>query len=433
MNPVPAATRCDDGPVHADPASREAARLDAFQRQHDISGPEAVALYLTNLVDAASLSARQVRYRLRLLDRAAEPSGQPLPSSERVVAMTLRSIRRALPPATPGETQPLYLEDITAMLDALRADRLPQKQDMALVLLANATGMTASSLRRLTWTHMRLGRDAVTVRVPPNSHSQGPTGAVTIESADFPRTVEALRELRRAAAPGTGRVFRGEARGAAEEAPTGPVLATAPGRGGSWTQSLLTAAPEPTLEPWLDILGQPRLSQLRDAALVSLAFTACLSSTEATRLTCGDIHTSAHGLRLNVPGRRGPTGVPYSRGRHCPVGYWLSWFAALERRGSADAAAPAFPAVHGHTIARKNGLDDLNMTHIVRKLCQEARLEGDFSFTSLRVGFVRTAIRAAVPEPLILQQAGLRTMTGLQTHVRREQLIADSVAGRLGL
>ena len=79
------------------------------------------------------------------------------------------------------------------------------------------------------------------------------------------------------------------------------------------------------------------------------------------------------------------------------------------------------------------GLDKTTLNWIVHGLARDARLTGEFCFMSLRSGFVRTAVRAGVPDPLILSQAGFRTMQGLLRHSRREHLVRDSIAGRVGL
>lgn len=413
--------------------AREASRLEAFQQQYDVHRVDALVLYLTDLADTQSLNSDQIRYRLRLLDKAAARSGQPLPSQNRVVMTTMRGLYRQVPRGRIREPQPLYLEDVTAILDALRAERLPQQQDIALVQLANATGMTARALRRLTWADVRLRRDCVGLRVTPSGAAHGPRGDIVIRVGQFPRTVEAMRELRRLAGPVPGPVFARQPGHAATPAHIRSVLRDAPGRGTHWSWQAVTSSPEELLQSCLTELRQPRLMQLRDASLVALAFSACLSSIEATRLACGDVSVSDRGLRLQISGRRHPVGIPHSRGRHCPVGYWLAWQAALSQHSRAGPGDPAFPAVRGEVVMGTVGIDALTLIRIVQDRSRAAGLQGEFSFTSLRIGFIRTAARLDVPASLILQQAGLRTMRGLLVHVRRERLITDSVASRVGL
>jgi integrase len=413
--------------------AREATRLRAFQRQHCIDGLDAVILYLINLVDGESLNADQVRYRLLLLDKAAARDGQPVPSRNRVVRTTMRGLYREVARSRSREPQPLYLEDVAAMLDALRAERLPQQQDVSLVLLANATGMTTRALRSLTWADVRVRREGLTLRVPPSVATYGPRGEMAVSVDQFPRTVEAVRDLRRLAGPVPGPVYAMRPGRAASAARARSVLRGAPGRGKQWTWEVATPSPEASLEQCLAVLQRPRLTQLRDAALVTLAFSGCLSSVEATRLCCGDVQVSERGLELHIAGRQRPTGVPYSRGRHCPVGYWTAWLAALDEHGRASPKAPAFPGVRGEVVTGSSGLEAVELIRIVKRRAVAAGLQGEFSFTSLRIGFIRTAARAGVPAPLILQQAGLRTMRGLLLHVRRERLLSDSVAGRVGL
>lgn len=134
---------------------------------------------------------------------------------------------------------------------------------------------------------------------------------------------------------------------------------------------------------------------------------------EATGLRCGDVQAVDGGLQLSVPGRRRPTGVPAARGRHCPLTYWTTGRRASPIRPAQRPACPRFPAIAGRVVTGDVGLNALTLIRIVDDAAKGARLAEDYTWTSLRIGFVRTAVRGKPPEPLIIERAGLHTLKGL--------------------
>jgi len=148
-------------------------------------------------------------------------------------------------------------------------------------------------------------------------------------------------------------------------------------------------------------------------------------------LRVGHVRVAPEGLLLAVPGRRDITAVPRSD-RYCPVEAWTAWADRLHRTEQAGPASPALPRVM-KTVVGDEAVDASNLSRIVANRAAAAGLRGEFAFTSLRVGFLRTAARAGVPEHLVLRQAGLRWLHSVELHVRRERLVSHSVAGRLGL
>jgi hypothetical protein len=241
-----------------------------------------------------------------------------------------------------------------------------------------------------------------------------------------------MRALRHLSGPGPGYVF-----GTTPDRPGGrawssDITAALPARQRTWTWQAVQPLPESQLADALQALDQPSLRQLRNAALVTLSFAACLTGLEASRLTCGQVADGQAGLRVHLPHRRQDVAVPLARGRHCPVLSWRAWRAALETTGAGTADSPAFPAIHGEGVPGQ-ALELLGLFRCVSELAANAGLSGEFGFTSLRLGFIRTALRAEVPETLILAQSGLVTMRGLELHARRERLVSHSIAGLVGL
>jgi hypothetical protein len=392
-------------------------------------------LYLTHLLDEEQLTGGQLRHRLRLLDRGSMLAGHSPPSRSRVMRSFMRGLYQSAALGSNHNREPLYLEEILCILDGIADDRLSQQQDVALILLANATGLTLRSLQVLTWNDVRLRRDRINVDSPRRGGSHGPNGRLQILAASQPQTVQAMKELRAKVGPAARAVFGdSSADEVASLVRLRRVLSALPARGSArWSWNLASPVDELELAPIIRALHVPSARQRRDAALVALAFTACLTAVEANQLRCGHVVVTRQGLLLNIPGRATATGVPPARGRHCPVALWQSWHAELLRQHRGAGTAPAFPAMRGSLVSGVEGLDNLTMIRIVERLALQARLDGHYSFTSLRIGFVRTAVRAGVSEPAILEQAGLRTLAGLMVHVRRERLVTHSVSGLVAL
>lgn len=73
------------------------------------------------------------------------------------------------------------------------------------------------------------------------------------------------------------------------------------------------------------------------------------------------------------------------------------------------------------------------LSHVVRLRSRAALLRGRYSFTSLRIGFIRTAARASVPIHLVYQQAGVQALQSIELHYRRERLLQHNLIDHLGL
>jgi site-specific recombinase XerD len=193
------------------------------------------------------------------------------------------------------------------------------------------------------------------------------------------------------------------------------------------------AATVAEMQPLVAFLTRPTPRQHRDRALLTLGFAACLTAKEAMALRVGDVKVESKGLLLRLQARRSPTAIPHSRNAsYCPTLAWEVWRQCLEASRQAQPDDPAFPGIH-YNVIRDQNLAAPNLFRIVSGHCADAGFTGDYSFTSLRIGFIRTAGRASVPDQLILRQAGLNSMHSVALHVARERLITHSVAGRLGL
>lgn len=418
-----------DGSCHT-----ERGRFLDFCAQYRLpNSPEAVALYLVHLLDSQPRSIAALRYRLRLLDLAAGLAGEPLPSRDTGLRLFLRGLHRSLGTGTEYNRTPLYLEDVDALLHAVERDRTHQLRDVAFVLLADSTTLPVDVLRQLRWHQLRLRKHELVLTVPQQWRARGPRGRLVVPArggATCP--VEAMRGWSRHVGPANGYVFSTRA-----QRPVGMVRAAQlvdplPSREPLWRHGI-TPAGDDVLLPYLQQLTATRPRELRDKAAILLAFTACLTSEETRQLRVGHVSAVPEGLLLRVPGRSLPVGVPRARRAYrCPVTAWMEWLAALSERGADQVDQVAFPQVQEQAISNRP-LDGYGPTWLVKRRCEQAALYGDYGFTSLRIGFIRTAARAGVPEQVILRQAGLNRLDSVLLHVRRERLVTHSVAGRVGL
>lgn len=418
-----------DGSCHA-----EQARFLSFCAHYGLPAtPEAVALYLVHLLDSRSRSMAALRYRLRLLDLAAGLAGQPLPSRDTGLRLFLRGLRRTLATGLEHNRTPLYLEDIDSLLHAVDRDRTHQLRDIALVLLADATTLPADVLRQLSWHQLRLRRAELVVTLPEQWRARGPRGRLTVAARTGPTCpVEAIRDWSRHVGPANGYAFTTRAGRPPGMRRVAQLLAPLPSRGPLWRRGIIPAGDD-LLLPYVQALASPRPRELRDRAAILLSFTACLTAEQARQLRVGDVSKVPEGLLLRVPGRSRAVGVPRGRLAHrCPVTAWTAWREALAAQGLDHDDQPAFPQVQQQEISSRP-LDGYGPTWLVKQRCEQAALYGDYGFTSLRIGFIRTAARAGVPEQVILRQAGLSRLDSVLLHVRRERLISHSIAGQVGL
>ncbi len=294
------------------------------------------------------------------------------------------------------------------MVDAIARPRRQQLRDAAVLLLANATGLPTQVLGALRWDHVQFRRASLEVTVPPMpSRGPRPYSPLTVPAASggcCPR--EALLRWRREAGPAQQPLFSLNHRSCdvSEIRPVVSLLGTAPSRPGS---ARLRLAGE-GLEGLVAQILAPQPRAVRDRALLLLAFTAALGTDEARRLLQADVVATDRGLQLRLPGRAEPwTAVPASRhGAPCPADAWHGWQHVLQARGLWSPDRPAFTQLAG-LVVKSQPLHEQGLNLIIHQDCAAAGLSGDWSFTSLRSGFIRTAIRAGAPEHVVGRQAGL--------------------------
>ncbi len=418
-------------------AQREQAAYESFCAEHALTpSAQAVTLYLTWLLDTERVHGRGLRYRLHLLDLHARLAGATVPSQDRDLRRYLRGLHREAALASPERgVDPLHVEMLHAVLDAIARPRRHQLRDVALLALANATGLPAQVLSELTWDRVRFLRQSLEVIVPPmprrGARPYSPISVQATPARCCPR--ETLLVWRREVGPAQQPVFslNGRSCDVADLRPVMTLLGAAPSPQTDIRRPRLST---PHSKHLADRLLAPHPRSVRDRALLLIAFTAALGTDEARRLRQADVVTAERGLRIRVAGRAETwTGVPAGRpGAPCPVEAWQRWEEVLTERGISGGDRPAFTQIAG-LVVRSEPLQEAGLNLIMHQDCAEAGLRGDWSFTSLRSGFIRTAIRAGAPEHVVGRQAGLTALKSVGRHANREQLVRVNAAGMVGL
>lgn len=395
-----------------------------------VPSPEAVPLYLTWLLEEGRVHGRGLRYRLQLLDVHARLSGGPVPSQNADLRLYLRGLHRRAALASPetGIT-PLHKEAVHSLVQALFRPQLSQLRDAALLVLAAGTRLPAQVLRDLRWDQVRFNRDSVVVTVPDPPARSGRTETSFILPATGRSTCPraSLLAWRRAAGPSNGPVFGMSGR-PADVGRMRPVLALL---GPARTIGRLR---EPSLARAVAETLAPGPQAVRDRALVLIAFHAALGTDEAAALRQGDVRCEPRGIFVRLAGRREPvTPVPRAAGsRFCPAEAWEDWQELLCLRGLVECERPAFPKISwGSVTSSSMAAPGLNL--LVHRACEAAGLTGTYSFTSLRSGFIRSAVRAGVPEHVLARHVGLERLNSVGTHVDRELLLSSNAAALVGL
>jgi hypothetical protein len=172
--------------------------------------------------------------------------------------------------------------------------------------------------------------------------------------------------------------------------------------------------------------------QLRDRALLLIGYGAALWPAEATSLLACHIEVAPDGLLLAVPNRRFVTAIPGDPGMpYDATAAWEEWVSGAAPAGL-PAAWPAFPHIPRNSIWNEP-LDTTGLSYTVERAARRAQVESHYTFTSLRVGWIRTALRADAQSHDIAAHVDLRRLESVTLHDYRENLIRHSVAGQLGL
>jgi len=199
-------------------------------------------------------------------------------------------------------------------------------------------------------------------------------------------------------------------------------------------------------------------AEVRDRALLLLAFTSALRRSELTALDLAHLEPDPAGLLVHVirsktdqDAEGAYVGIPYaSRSRLCAVlavTAWCDRLTALLGVDHGDLAGPLFRPVDrrgklGSLGASRHGpdarLSDAAIRDAVIRRAKAAGLSpshGERFFTahSTRSGFATQAAANGASERAIMDQGRWRSLQVARSYIRRGSVFTDNAAGRLGL
>lgn len=176
---------------------------------------------------------------------------------------------------------------------------------------------------------------------------------------------------------------------------------------------------------------------IRDRALLLLGFAEALRRSEIAALDVGDIEQTGDGLVVTLrrskmdqeaAGRR--VGVPYgSNPATCPVRAYRAW---VEAAGLVQ--GPVFRPVDRHGNIGDGRITDRGVALVVKRRAESAGMDPvEVSGHSLRAGLATAAAAAGVPERVIAQTTGHKSMTVLRRYIREGNLFNENAAAAVGL
>ncbi len=183
----------------------------------------------------------------------------------------------------------------------------------------------------------------------------------------------------------------------------------------------------------LDVLGSS-VKDARDRALLLIGFAGAFRRSELIGLDVADVEHVRQGVILHLRksktdqlGQGRKIGIPYARGRHCPVAAIDAW---LERSGIVEGAI--FRNVNRHGQIASTRLSGEGVGLVVRERHKAAGLDiSGFSGHNLRAGFATSASQAGVSSFKIRQQTGHTSDAMLSRYIRAGELFANNAAGTL--
>jgi integrase len=183
----------------------------------------------------------------------------------------------------------------------------------------------------------------------------------------------------------------------------------------------------------LEAMGS-RLKDVRDRALLLLGFAGGFRRSELIGLNCDDMVPVRQGLEVSL--RRTKTdqngagrkiGIPYGRGRWCPVVALEQWLSAC---GVTEGAL--FRPIDRHQRIGIKRLSDEAVCLVVRERVRAAGIDPKgYSGHSLRAGLATSAAQAGVSSWKIRQQTGHASDAMLARYVRDGELFTGNAAGML--
>ncbi|MEZ5814220.1 MAG: tyrosine-type recombinase/integrase [Alphaproteobacteria bacterium] len=176
------------------------------------------------------------------------------------------------------------------------------------------------------------------------------------------------------------------------------------------------------------------LKGYRDKALLILGFCAALRRSELCAVRVEDLEFTAQGLILTLPrsktdvlGKGRKIGIPFGRGRICPVTLVRLW-----REQSSIENGPLFVSIRKGGKPTGEQLSDRSIANIIKHYAEKAGLSPDkYSGHSLRSGLCTSAAQHGVSSWKIRAQTGHRSDSMLARYIRDGDIFTDNAAGAI--
>jgi integrase len=176
------------------------------------------------------------------------------------------------------------------------------------------------------------------------------------------------------------------------------------------------------------------LRGVRDKALLLFGFAGGFRRSELVDLETADVTKHDEGIvimlrksKTDQTGQGRKIGIPFARGRHCPVKALGAWLETVP-----TAEGPIFRPIdrHGQTSVKRLSGQAVSLT--IRERLQKAGLDSaGFSGHSLRAGFITSAAKAGISSWKIRQQTGHASDAMLGRYIREVDMFVENAAGAL--
>lgn len=189
------------------------------------------------------------------------------------------------------------------------------------------------------------------------------------------------------------------------------------------------------LRQCLDELGDD-LRGRRDRAILLVGFAGALRRSELIGLDVDDLEQRTEGtvlaIRRSKTDQRGEgrsVGIPNGEHEHTsPTLALQAWLL-----GAGIQSGPVFRGISSSGFVRQSRLTDRQVARVVKRTCELAGLQGDYSGHSLRAGLATTAAAAGVSERAIMAQTGHRSVLIARSYIRPASIFAENAAALVGL
>lgn len=179
------------------------------------------------------------------------------------------------------------------------------------------------------------------------------------------------------------------------------------------------------------------LKGTRDRALLLTGFALASRRSELVRISRESLEFCEEGVVVHLgrtktdqEGVGRSVGIPFGADPEtCPVRALARWLAA-----SGITSGPVFRAVNQKGRVAAAPMHPDSIAYLIKRAARRAGLNDEvLAGHSLRSGHVTQAARNGVPEPVIMQQTGHKSVAMLRQYRRRGEIFTENAAAGLGL